>query len=228
VAPDAPSRPRRSWQEALICAVLGLLLLVPPAVVAANLHVFRGAAPFIYDSVDKVPARAVAIVPGNTAKNGIPGRTLAERLTAALMLYRAGKTPIILVSGSHFDNYDETAAMHRWLLQHGVSEGAIVDDAEGFRTLDTMERAARIFKVKGAIICSQGVHLPRAVFLARHAGIDAVGLVSNPRGLAHVLYSPHETMASALALVETTLGRGPAVLGPAQPIAGDTRTTALR
>ncbi|HEY2900705.1 MAG TPA: ElyC/SanA/YdcF family protein [Polyangia bacterium] len=205
-------------------------MAVPPAVVAANLHVFRGAAPFIYDSVANVPARAVAIVPGTNAKHGVPSLMLAERLTAALMLYRAGKTPIILVSGSHFDfdDYNETTAMHRWLVQHGVSDGAIVDDAYGFRTLDTMERAARIFKVTGAVICSQGMHLPRSVFLARQAGIDAVGLVSNPGGLAHVLYSPHETMASALALVETTVGHGPAVLGPVQPIGSDTRTTALR
>ncbi|MEA2697045.1 MAG: SanA protein [Myxococcales bacterium] len=212
----------------MICGVLGVLVATPAVVVLANLVVFRQAKPFIYQSVDAVPARAITIVPGNMVINGVPVDMLAQRLNAALMLYRMGKTQVILVSGNRQaeDGYDEVAAMHRWLVQRGVSDAAIVDDPAGFRTLDTMERAARIFKVKSAIVCSQGVHLPRSVYLARHAGIDAVGLVTNPGQPAHMLYMPHETLGSAVAFVETSLGRGPEVLGPAQPIESDTRTTA--
>lgn len=229
--PAAPSRAptrssRRLWQG-LICATLGLLLATPAVVVLSNLWVYRQAAPFVYQGIDQIPNRAITIVPGTTVKDGVPCRTLTERLTDALMLYRAGKTQVILVSGNRENDYDEAGAMHRWLVRHGVSDAAIVDDPAGFRTLDTMERAARIFKVKSAIICSQGVHLPRAIFLARHAGIDAVGLVSNPGKPAHMLYAPHETLGSAVAFVEASLGRGPTVLGPAQPIENDTRTTAM-
>jgi len=207
---------------------LGVLVATPAVEVITNVMVFWQATPFIYQTFDAVPARAITIVPGNTVTNGVPEGPLAQRLNAALTLYRMGKTQIILVSGNRQEKngYDEVTAMHRWLVQRGVSDAAIVDDPAGFRTLDTMERAARIFKVKSAIVCSQGVHPPRSVFLARHAGIDAVGLVTNPGQVSHVLSTPHETLGSAVAFVETSVGRGPEVLGPAQPIGSDTRTTA--
>jgi SanA protein len=216
----------RRHLQALICSFLGLLVATPAVVIATNLYVFHDAAPFVYQSPASVPARAVVIVPGTTVLGLVPGRTLTERLRGAVDLYRSGKGRVILVSGNREDGYDELAAMHGWLLQHGVRDADIVDDPAGFRTLDTMERAARVFKVKGAIICTQGVHMPRALYLARAAGIDAVGLVANPGGPAHILYAPHETLGSAVAFVETALGRGPQDLGPPQPIEGDQRTTA--
>lgn len=192
-----------------------------------NLLVFRQARPFIYQA-NTVPARAITIVPGTTVQNGRPSKTLTERLKSALALYRAGKTQTILVSGNRTTEYDEPGTMSAWLIQHGVRAGDIVEDSAGYRTLDTMQRAARVFKVKSAIVCTQGVHMPRTVYLARQAGIDAVGVVVDPRQPAHVLYAPHETLGSAVAFVESTVGRGPSVLGPAQPIEGDTHTTALR
>ncbi len=215
--------------QTIICTTLGLLLAAPPLVILTNLLVFKQATPFIYRSVAEVPARAVAIVPGNTVNHGRPGRTLTERLQGALALYRAGKVHTILVSGNRIEEagYDEPGVMHDWLVGHGVRQGDIVDDPAGYRTLDTMQRAARVFTIKSAIVCSQGPHLPRSIYLARHAGIDAVGLTSNPHDPDHVLYAPHETLGSALAFVETAVGRGPSVQGPAQPIGGDTRTTAL-
>lgn len=222
---DAAALRRRA--QTIICAFLGLLLATPPVVILTNVLVYRQAAPFIYKSIAEVPARAITIVPGTTVQHGVPAKTLTERLQSALGLYRAGKTQTILVSGKRDERYDEPSAMRAWLIGHGVRASDVVEDPAGYRTLDTMQRAARVFKVKSAIVCSQGVHLPRTVFLARHAGIDAVGLVSNPRDPAHILYAPHETLGSAVAFVETTVGRGPSVLGPAQPIEGDTRTTAL-
>lgn len=221
-----PSLLRRHSQR-LICSFLGLLVATPAVVIATNLCVFHQAQPFMYETLDAVPARAVAIVPGTTVKGLVPGRTLTERLRRARDLYRSGKVRVILVSGNREEGYDEIAAMHTWLVQNGVRDLDIVDDPAGFRTLDTMERAVRVFKVKGAIVCSQGVHLPRALYLAHSAGIDAVGLIANPGGPTHILYAPHETLGSAVAFIEAALGRGPQVLGPPHPIEGDQRTTAL-
>jgi SanA protein len=198
----------------------------PAVVIATNLRVFHQARRSMYETPASVPARAVAIVPGTTVKGVIPGRTLTERLRAARDLYRLGKIQVILVSGNRQEGYDEIAAMHTWLVGNGVRDSDVIDDPAGFRTLDTMERAARVFKVTGAIICSQGVHLPRALYLARNAGIDAVGLVTNPGAPSHIFYAPHETLGSAVAFVESTLGRGAQILGPPRPIEGDQRTTA--
>jgi SanA protein len=37
-------------------------------------------------------------------------------------------------------------------------------------------RAGELFLSKNLVVCTQAFHLPRAVFLARRAGIDAIGL----------------------------------------------------
>jgi SanA protein len=212
----------------LICTTLAVLLVIPTVVVGANLWVFSSANPYMYADGGKLPARSIAIVPGTKVEGGIPSVGLRQRLAAALSLYKTGKVRAILVSGNRRDaRYDEATAMFRWLVDNGVREADIAVDPAGYRTLDTMQRAVRVFGVKEAIVCSQGVHLARAVFLARRAGIDAVGFVTDPRRSAHVMAVPHETLGSALAVLDTALGRGARVLGPPQPMAELGTTVAL-
>ena len=159
--------------------------------VGANLWVFFSAQPHMYVDEGKLPARPIAIVPGTMIQGGIPSAGLRQRLVAALSLYKGGKVRAILVSGKRRDaDYDEAAVMFRWLVDNGVPEADIAVDPAGYRTLDTMQRAVRVFGVKEAIICSQGVNLARAVFLARRAGIDAVGLVADPRRPHHAMAVP--------------------------------------
>jgi SanA protein len=175
-----------------------------------------------------VPARTVAIVPGAQVwPEGQPSSILRDRLQAALELYRAGKVRRILVSGDHAQpGYDEVNVMRRWLRDRGVPDEAIFMDHAGLRTNDTMQRAARVFEVRDAIVCTQAFHLPRALYLARHAGIDAVGFVADrqvdPQASAD---RTRELLATALAVVDVALGRGPRFLGPKVPIAGDAAAT---
>jgi SanA protein len=125
-----------------------------------------------------VPARDVGIVLGASVyRSGRPSPAVEDRLAAALELWRAGKIRRILVSGDHRpDVYDEADAMGRWLLRAGVAPEHLALDRAGARTWDSMVRAASVFDVKSAVVCTQAFHLPRATFLARRAGIDAVGL----------------------------------------------------
>lgn len=175
-----------------------------------------------------VPARTVAIVPGAQVwPPGEPSTILRDRLEAARELYRAGKVRRILVSGDHARaDYDEVNVMRRWLVDQGVPSEAIFMDHAGLRTNDTMQRAARVFGVTDAIVCTQDFHLPRALYLARHAGIDAVGFVAD-RQVYPQARADHtrELLATALAVVDVALGRGPRYLGPPVPILGDARAT---
>lgn len=101
--------------------------------------------------------------------------------------------------------------MVRWLRERGVPPERILSDPAGLRTLDTMQRAYKLLNVENAIVCSQGAFLPRAVFLARAAGIDAVGFLA-PTVLPNswrILRT--EAMKTGLAMLDTYVtGRGPA------------------
>ena len=117
--------------------------------------------------------------------------------------------------------------MARWLEDRGVPGEDVFLDHAGFRTLDTMQRAARVFGVRSAVICTQAFHLPRAVWLARKAGIDAVGLEAACAGSGALLSHGREVLAIAAAVFDTATGRGPRYLGPAIAIDGDDQPVAL-
>lgn len=160
-------------------AVAGLLTLA----LAMNLWIRHAARPYIHVALSTLPQRAAAIVPGASVfSDGTPSAALEDRLRAALAVYESGRVTQILASGvDEGRGYDEVGAMSRWLREAGVPAAAIVEDRGGVRTFDTMERARRVFGIDSAIVCTQGFHLARAVFLARHAGVDAVGFRADGR-----------------------------------------------
>jgi SanA protein len=85
-----------------------------------------------------------------------------------------------------------------------------------------MVRARKVFGVSDAIIVSQRFHLPRALYLARHAGLDVQGFAADPgngsrcRGAA-----VREHLAVVKAVWDVRTGSSPHFLGPAIPISGD-------
>jgi vancomycin permeability regulator SanA len=131
-----------------------------------------------YGRAEDVPAAPVAIVLGaKVLPDGRPSQLLARRLDRALELYKAGTVAAILVSGDHGRRgYDEVAAMSDYLRTHGVPAGKIAADHAGFDTWASAIRARRVFGVRTAVMVTQHFHLPRAVALARRAGIEAYGL----------------------------------------------------
>ena len=201
-------RRRRFLSWALVGGVIGLALVT----LAANVVVRMAARPFLHVLPSEVTA-PVAIVPGASVhRDGSPSPQLADRLSTALALVRAGRVQRILVSGARNGAYDEAGPMRRWLTQHGLHPSVVVDDHAGFRTLDTMERAARVYDVRRAVICTQSFHLPRAVFLARRAGSDG----ESPGGSAGD--SIRESLADLMAVIDSyLLRRQPRDPGPSAP-----------
>jgi SanA protein len=216
-------------KRGLAVVALGAAGTLTGALLLAGGSVVREASPYLCAGIDDAPSRLVAIVPGcRVYPDGTPSAMLEDRLAAALDLYRAGKVEKILVSGDHgAPEYDEVAAMRRWLEARGVGAQDVFSDHAGFRTLDTMVRAAEVFEVKGAIVCTQEFHLARSVFLARRAGIDAVGVPADRRVYKGArLNVLRETYARAAAFLDANvLGTGPRFYGPKIPITGDGRVT---
>jgi len=127
----------------------------------------------------------VAIVPGAAVwAGGVPCPMLEDRVLTAAALFRAGRVARLLLSGNREAGYDEPAAMRKLALAQGVPATAIDIDPEGFTTRATMRRAAARFAVRDAVIVSQAFHLPRALYLAKAAGLSARGVAADRRAYA--------------------------------------------
>ncbi|TDQ43919.1 vancomycin permeability regulator SanA [Actinorugispora endophytica] len=172
-------------------------------------------------TVAQAPPRPVAIVLGAAAWESGPSPLLARRLDIAAELLLGGKVGVVLVSGDNREcSRFETDAMTDYLVARGVPKEAVVADPAGYRTWDTCARARDVYRVDAAVIVTQNFHLPRAVALARAAGMDAVG-VGDPslggRTRSTVYGYAREVGANAKALYDAVRQPAPAVTGGAAP-----------
>jgi SanA protein len=171
-----------------------------------------------------VPPAEVAIVPGALVQpDGKMSAMLADRVTQAAALWKAGKVKRILVSGDHHEwGYDEPDTMRKSLVADGVPPKVIFEDHAGLDTWATMVRARSIFQVHDAVVVTQNFHMPRALYLADAAGIHATGLTADLHewGRQGEISTVREYLARVKAVVDTTLDTQ-AMAGPSIPITGD-------
>ncbi len=174
------------------------------------------------DEVADVPRAEVAIVPGALVEpDGDMSAMLAARVEQASRLWHAGKVEKILVSGDHGSwKYDEPDTMRKALVRDGVAPQDVFEDHAGFDTWATMVRAREIFGVGDAVVITQGFHMPRALYLADEAGIEATGLTADLQewGRQGDKSSVREVLSRVKAVADVTLDT-PAIAGPKIPIA---------
>lgn len=175
------------------------------------------------------PADAIVVPGARVYADGRPSEMLADRLDAALALYRDGVAPRILVSGDHgTPGYDEVTVMARYLEARGVPAEHVFLDHAGFTTYDTMYRARAVFGVGRAVVVTQRFHLGRALFVASALGLSAEGVAADRRPYTRgslVRSNVREVGARVKALAEVILHRPPRFLGAPLPIGGDGRNT---
>jgi vancomycin permeability regulator SanA len=194
-----------------------LLLLAAAGWIGPNAWIAHASRPYAYASAAAVPARTFAIVPGSRVYRGRPLPILRSRLEAALELYRAGRVKAILVSGQENAEAPEATVMRAWLRDRGVPATDLWSDGGGTRTRETMNRAVAFYGVAEAIVCTQTVNMARSLFLARQAGIDAVGLALPTTLGQSTRYLATESLKTTLAFAESYLR--PAPLPPAPIVA---------
>lgn len=173
-------------------------------------------------NVADVPRAEVAIVPGALVEpNGDMSAMLAARVEQASKLWHAGKVEKVLDSGDHGAwKYDEPDTMRKALVRDGVAPRDIFEDHAGFDTWATMVRAKSIFRVRDAVVVTQGFHMARALYLADEAGIEATGLTADlqPWGFQGRKSAVREVLSRVKAIADVTL-ETPALAGPKIPIA---------
>ncbi len=156
----------------LVCLLFILVLLY------CNYIVKKRSEPFIFDNIDQIPKMKVALVLGTSryTSEGNKNRHYYERLKAVASLYKQKKIRYIIVSGDNSTRYyNEPALMKKDLGNLGIPDKVIYRDYAGFRTLDSVIRANKVFGQHQFIIVSQRYQNFRAVYIARAYGIKAVG-----------------------------------------------------
>ncbi len=162
----------------ILVVTCGLLAICTVSIGVARIVIARAAKNKTYSNVLLVPERRVGLVlgcPKQTA-GGWSNPFFENRIEAAAELYHHGKIEYLVVSGdNHILGYDEPTDMKNALLDKGVPADRIFPDYAGRRTLDSVVRAKEIFDQDRITIISQRFHNERAIFLANHRGIDAIG-----------------------------------------------------
>lgn len=212
--------PLRRWPRLVKVALGGALALVL-LVALLNVYVLTSGGESTSE-VAEVPGAEVAIVPGALVEpDGEMSSMLAARVEQASRLWHAGKVEKILVSGDHGSwKYDEPDTMRKALVRDGVAPEDVFEDHAGFDTWATMVRAREIFGVREAIVVTQGFHMPRALYLADAAGIEATGLTADLQewGRQGDKSTVREVLSRVKAVADVTL-ETPALAGPKIPIA---------
>lgn len=132
----------------------------------------------IYDNLSAIPKNKVGLLlgTGKYAASGNINLFYKYRIDAAVKLYKAGKIEYILVSGDNSrKDYDEPSDFKNDLIAKGIPENRIFLDYAGFRTLDSVVRAKEIFGQTSITFISQKFHNQRAIYIAKHHNINAIG-----------------------------------------------------
>jgi SanA protein len=161
------------WAMIAGVATLGVGLLV------ADYWVMKPYRRKCYQSAEEIRERydvALLLGTGKFLRSGYENPMYRYRIQAAASLYLSGKVNYILASGDNGRrDYDEPSQMTFDLMDAGVPFEAIYRDYAGFRTLDSVVRAQKVFGLREFIVVSQPFHNERALYLANASGVRAIG-----------------------------------------------------
>jgi SanA protein len=155
-----------------------LVILTGLFTLYCNLQVRYKTQPYLFRAAADIPHNKAGLLLGTSKNlsNGLPNQYFYNRIDAAVELYRAGKIERLIISGDNSTRYyNEPQDMKDALMAKGIPGNVIYLDYAGFRTLDSVIRCKEIFGQNQITVISQRFHNARAVFIARHQGIDAVG-----------------------------------------------------
>ena len=166
------------WFKRLIIGIFLSILAIVFIIASCNMIVIHYSKDRLYDNVKDIPYKEVGLLLGTSprTKEGHANIYYTYRIEAAVKLYKVKKISRILISGDGREkNYDEPRYMRRHLIKRGIPANKIILDKQGLRTFDSVIRAKEVYGYSEFTIISQKFHNERAIFLARHNDIDAIG-----------------------------------------------------
>jgi len=196
--------------------LLIILLCLPILVVLyTNLSVYVFAKNQTYSSVEEIQKNKVGLLLGTSQylRGGGINPFFKYRIEAAVELFNQGKIDFILVSGDNkHSSYNEPRDFKNALIKEGIPDDKIILDYAGFRTLDSVIRAHKVFGQDSITIISQKFHNQRAVYIARKNDMTAIGFnAKDPQGKPQVYL--REYFAKTKAYFDVLLDKEPRFLG---------------
>lgn len=201
----------------LLKYILILFLLLIIGIIGIYVTVELSTRKNVFSDIETIPQNRVGLLLGTCKYN--KGKYInyyyKYRIEAAVALYHAGKIDYILVSGDNSrKSYDEPSDIKNDLIEKGIPSSRIFLDYAGFRTLDSIIRAKKIFGQTKLTIISQEFHNKRALFISRYKGIDAVAYnakdVSIRYGKKVII---REYLARVKMVLDLVFGKNPKYLG---------------
>lgn len=208
---------RMKWKKKLWISLLVSGGVLISFVFICNHIVVETAKGQLYNDTCQIPVNRVGLLLGTSSRlsNGRPNLYFNYRIEATVALFNAGKINRILVSGDNRQlNYNEPIKMRQALVAMGVPDSVIIMDYAGIRTLDSVVRAQKVFGQKSITIISQQFHNERALYIARHNGIEAVGF--NARDVdtySGFKTNTRELLARVKMFIDLLTGKEPRHLG---------------
>ena len=135
-------------------------------------------------AVEQVPSAAAIVVLGGAVRGARPPQRLypdlgsaADRLWHAARLYRAGKAPLLLLSGgnAHEDEAPEARSMSQVLRDLGVPQEALLLEAGSVTTAQNAAASARLLRqrrIDRVVLVTSALHMRRARALFEREGIQ--------------------------------------------------------
>lgn len=165
----------------------------------------------------------ILILGAGIYKNKYPSEMLEDRLLEGIKLFMLGASNRILMSGDNSKvNYNEVKVMKDFAVKAGVPSERVFQDHAGFSTYESMYRARDVFAAKKIIIVTQEYHMYRALYDAKALGLDAYGVISDPRAYEGQSFREiREIIARAKDFVYSVLKPLPTFLGEVIPVNGN-------
>ena len=199
----------------LITATVVWLLMA--AIFLSNYLVVSRTRDLVYDNVDQIPYNRVGLLLGTskfTSKN-YHNQYYDNRIQAAAGLFFAGKIDYILISGDNrYEYYNEPQMMQKDLVALGIPTEKIFLDYAGFRTLDSVIRAKKVFGLKSFTVISQKFHNERAIYIAQHNDLKVIGFNAKDVGKNYGFKTNlREKFARVKVVLDMLTGKEPKFLG---------------
>lgn len=154
----------------------------------------------IYENIEEVPTKDVGLVLGAAAYGSRLSDVLRDRVDTGIELYEAEKISTIIMTGAE----NEVVAMANYATEHGIPATSIIEDPKGINTLASVTNIAG--SEQSVTIVTQKYHLPRALFIANHLGIEAVGITADKSKYTKIFeFKKREIFATTKAMLDLFL-----------------------